>query len=71
MISSPTVKTLIEENTTIQTNIGSTIEYNMNSMVDNITVVGSDYVRADGAKPYQNFFLHLLLLNRLDQLVLA
>ena len=56
MISSPTVKTLIEENTTIQTNIGSTIEYNMNSMVDNITVVGSDYVRADGAKPYQKLF---------------
>ena len=56
MISSPTVKTLLEENTTIQTNIGSTIEYNMNSMVDNITVVGSDYVRADGAKPYQKLF---------------
>jgi hypothetical protein len=56
MISSPTVKTLLEENTTIQTNIGCTIEYNMNSMVDNITVVGSDYVRADGAKPYKKLF---------------
>jgi len=56
MISSPTVKTLLEENTTIQTNVGCTIEYNMNSMVDNITVVGSDYVRADGAKPYQKLF---------------
>jgi len=56
MISSPTVKTLLEENTTIQTNIGSTIEYNMNSMVDNISVVGTDYVRADGAKPYQKLF---------------
>ena len=56
MISSPTVKTLIEQNTTIQTNIGCTIEYNMNSMVDNITVVGTDYVRADGAKPYQKLF---------------
>ena len=56
MISSPTVKTLLEENTTIQTGIGCTIEYNMNSMVDNITVVGTDYVRADGAKPYQKLF---------------
>lgn len=56
MISSPTVKTLLEQNTTIQTNIGCTIEYNMNSMVDNITVVGTDYVRADGAKPYQKLF---------------
>jgi len=56
MISSPVVKTLIEQNTTIQTNVGCTIEYNMNSMVDNITVVGSDYVRSDGAKPYQKLF---------------
>ena len=56
MISSSTVKTLIEQNTTIQTNIGCTIEYNMNSMVDNITVVGTDYVREDGAKPYQKLF---------------
>ena len=37
MISSPTVKTLIEQNTTIQTNIRCTNEYNMNSMVENIT----------------------------------
>jgi hypothetical protein len=56
MISSPTVKTLIEQNTTIQTNVGCTIEYNMNSMVDNISVTGTDYVRADGAKPYQKLF---------------
>ena len=56
MISSPTVKTLLEQNTSIQTNIGCTIEYNMNSMVDNIAVTGTDYVRADGAKPYQKLF---------------
>ena len=56
MISYPAVETLLEEYTTIQTNIGCTIEYNMNSMVDNITVVGTDYVRADGAKPYQKLF---------------
>ena len=56
MISSPTVKTLIEQNTTIQTNVGCTIEYNMNSMVDNISVTGTDYERSDGAKPYQKLF---------------
>jgi hypothetical protein len=56
MISSPTVKTLLEENTTIQTNVGCTIEYNMNSMLDNISVTGTEYVRADGAKPYQKLF---------------
>jgi len=56
MISSPAVKTLIEQNTTIQTNVGCTIEYNMNSMIDNISVVGSEYVRADGAKPYKKLF---------------
>ena len=44
MISYPAVETLLQEYTTIQTNIGCTIEYNMNSMVDNITVVGTDYV---------------------------
>ena len=56
MISYPTVKTLLEENPTIQTNIGCTIEYNMNSMVDNITVTGTDYERSDGAKPYKKLF---------------
>jgi len=55
MISSPAVKTLLEQSTTIQTSIGCTIEYNINSMVDNILVVGTDYVRA-GAKPYQKLF---------------
>ena len=56
MIISPTVKTIIEQNTTIKTNIGCTIEYNMNSMVDNITVTGSEYTRADGTKPYKKLF---------------
>ncbi len=56
MISYPAIETLLEEYTTIQTNVGCTIEYNMNSMVDNITVTGTDYVRSDGAKPYQKLF---------------
>lgn len=56
MISSPTVKTLLEQNTTIQTNIGCTIEHNMNSLVDNITVTGTEYTRSDGTKPYKKLF---------------
>ena len=56
MISYPAVETLLEEYTTIQTNVGCTIEYNMNSMVDNIAVTGTEYVREDGAKPYQKLF---------------
>ena len=56
MIIAPAVKTLLEQNTTIKTNIGCTIEYNMNSMVDNITVTGSDYSPPDGSKPYKKLF---------------
>lgn len=57
MISYPAIETLLEEYTTIQSNVGCTIEYNMNSMVDNITVTGTDYVRSsDNAKPYKKLF---------------
>jgi len=58
MIDIPAVKSLVEQNTTIKTGIGCTIEYNMNSMIDNITVSGTpDYVRAsDGAMPYKKLF---------------
>jgi len=56
MIVAPAVKTLLEESTTIKTNIGCTIEYNMNSLVDGITVTGSEYTRADGTKPYKKLF---------------
>ena len=41
MINLPTVKNIVEQNTTIESNVGCTIEYNMNSMVDNITVTGT------------------------------
>jgi len=56
MIDIPAVKSLVEQNTTIKTGIGCTIEYNMNSMIDNIVVVGTDYQRADGSKPYKKLF---------------
>ena len=56
MINLPTVKNIVEQNTTIESNVGCTIEYNMNSMVDNITVTGTEYTRADGSKPYKKLF---------------
>jgi len=56
MIQAPAVKTIIEQNTTIKSNIGCTIEYNMNSMIDNISVTGSEYTRTDGSKPYKKLF---------------
>ena len=56
MINLPAVKDIVEQSTTIQSNVGCTIEYNMNSMVDNITVTGTEYTRADGSKPYKKLF---------------
>ena len=56
MINLPAVKNIVEQNTTIESNVGCTIEYNMNSMVDNITVTGTEYTRADGSKPYKKLF---------------
>ncbi len=59
MIDAPLVKTIIEQNTTIKTNIGCTIEHNMNSLVDNILVTGSagsEYTKPDGTKPYKKLF---------------
>lgn len=56
MIVAPAVKAIIEQNTTLQTNVGCTIEHNMNSLVDNITVVGSEYTKTDGSKPYKKLF---------------
>jgi hypothetical protein len=56
MINVPAVKDIVEQNTTIETNVGCTIEYNMNSMVDNITVTGTEYTRDDQSKPYKKLF---------------
>ena len=55
MINLPTVKTLIEQSTSLSTNVGCTIEYNMNSLVDNISVTGTDYVKGN-TKPYKKLF---------------
>jgi hypothetical protein len=55
MINLPAVKTIIEQSTSVSTNVGCTIEYNMNSLVDNISVTGTDFVRGN-TKPYKKLF---------------
>ena len=54
--SSPTAKTTLEQSTSIQSGIGCIVEYNLNSMVDNITVTGNDYVKSDGSTPFKKLF---------------
>jgi len=54
--ASPEAKTKFEQSTSINLNIGCTIEYNMNRLVDNITVTGADIVKPDGSKPFKKLF---------------
>jgi hypothetical protein len=54
--SSANAKTILENNTNISTKIGCTFEYNMNTLVDNITITGTDIVSADGSKPFKKLF---------------
>jgi hypothetical protein len=54
--SSANAKTILEGSTNISTKIGCTFEYNMNNLVDNITVTGTDIVAADGSKPFKKLF---------------
>jgi hypothetical protein len=56
IFSSPSAKTILESSTNISTRIGCTFEYNMNTLVDNITVTGTDIVAADGSKPFKKLF---------------
>lgn len=57
MISaSNTLKTLLEQDTTLIINAGCTFEYNMNMLVDNITMTGAQISRTDAAgNTYQPF----------------
>ena len=57
MISaSPELKTVLEQDTTLVINSGCTLEYNMNSLVDNITLTGAQINRVDSAgNAYQPF----------------
>jgi hypothetical protein len=54
--ASPAAKTKLEQSTSINLNIGCTVEYNMNRLVDNITVTGADIVKPDGSKPFKKLF---------------
>ena len=54
--ASPEAKTKLDQNTNVNLNIGCTFEYNMNSLVDNITVAGADITRPDGSKPFKKLF---------------
>ena len=57
MISaSAAAKTVLEQDTTLVINTGCTLEYNMNSLVDGITLTGADINRTDSAgNAYQPF----------------
>jgi hypothetical protein len=54
--ASEAVKTKFEQDTSVNVNVGCTFEYNMNRLVDNITVVGADIVKPDGSKPFKKLF---------------
>jgi hypothetical protein len=54
--ASTEAKTKLEQSTSINLNIGCAIEYNMNRLVDNITVTGADIVKPDGSKPFKKLF---------------
>lgn len=54
--ASESVKTKFEQDTSVNVNIGCTFEYNMNRLVDNITVTGADIVKPDGSKPFKKLF---------------
>lgn len=58
--SSPELKTILEQDNTLKIRTGCTFEYNMNSLVDNITVTGVDINRSDEAgnvyQPFKKLF---------------
>jgi hypothetical protein len=54
--ASPSAKTKLEQNTSLNLNIGCTIEYNMNRLVDNVVIAGADFVKPDGSKPFKKLF---------------
>lgn len=53
---SANAKTVLEQNVSISTRLGCTIEYNMNQFVDNITITGNEYMAPDGTKPFKKLF---------------
>jgi hypothetical protein len=56
MIDLPAVKTVLEQDTTLVVKTGCILEYNMNTLVNNITMSGAQISRTDAAgKTYQPF----------------
>ena len=54
--SSPELKTVLEQDTTLIVKTGCVLEYNMNTLVDNITMSGAEINRTDAAgNSYQPF----------------
>jgi len=47
--ASDTLKDLLEKQTSVTINTGCTLEHNMNSLVDGITMTGADIIRTDAA----------------------
>jgi len=66
-----TAKNAIEQNTSVTYGTSLVFEYNMNSMVDGITVTGATITRQILLAPHtlrlKNYSLSILLLNHLDQ----
>ena len=54
--SSTALKNLLKTSNAIKINAGCNIEYNMNAMVNNITITGAQYQTINGAKPFQKLF---------------
>jgi len=54
--ASNTAKTILDQDTTLVVNVGCTLEYNMNTLVDNITMTGSTDSAGDGYRPFKKLF---------------
>lgn len=54
--ASDALKKVLKTNHAIKINAGCLIEYNLNSMVNNIVVTGAEYKTINNAKPFQKLF---------------
>jgi hypothetical protein len=54
--ASTAAKNILEQSTTVSTRLGCTFEYNMNNLVDNLTINATDIVAPDGSKPFKKLF---------------
>jgi len=58
--ASPALKTVLEQDTTLIVKSGCTLEYNMNTLVDNIIMSGAEINRTDAAgnlyQPFKKLF---------------